>query len=213
MSTDSSLQADLPTSARAGRGVTLGLWLLVAAALAFFLAFAVRYFGPVDEGHFGPRVGVLRLHIVAGALALFFGPFQFMEGIRRRRLSVHRLMGRTYLVGILIGGLTGLYLSFFANGGLPGKVGFAGLSVAWLATSGMAFTAIRMRRVAEHREWMIRSYVVTLAFVWVRLALGAGFASGGNEAAVFGVAAWASWAVPLLVVEVVFGIGRLRSAR
>jgi hypothetical protein len=60
---------------------------------------------------------------------------------------------------------------------------------------------------------MLRCYVVTLAFVWVRLALGVGIASGADLQAVFGVAAWLSWALPLLVVEVVLGVGRIRRGR
>lgn len=189
---------------------TAGLLLLAVGGLAFVVAFAVRYFGPLDDPHFGPRLPVLRIHIVTGAAALLLGPFQFMEGLRRRRLRLHRWMGRTYLVGIVVGGVTGLVLAPFANGGVPGQLGFAGLSIAWLATSGMAWAAVRARRIPEHRQWMIRSYVVTLAFVWVRLMLGVGAALGADLQAVFGAAAWASWAVPLLATEVVFGVTRLR---
>ena len=34
-----------------------------------------------------------------------------------------------------------------------------------LAISGMALIAIRRRNFIQHKEWMIRSYVVTFAFV------------------------------------------------
>ncbi len=189
-----------------------GPLLLMTGALAFFLAFGLRYFGPIDDPHFGERLAVLRVHIAAGAVALFLGPLQFVRAIRARRPAVHRLMGRVYLATILVSALAGLWLAPFANGGLPGSTGFAALSVVWLATSAMALTAIRRGRIREHREWMIRSYVVTLAFVWVRLILGTGLVLGADIQAVFGVAAWACWAVPLLVVELVFGAKRLRTA-
>ena len=33
----------------------------------------------------------------------------------------------------------------------------------------MAFVAIRNRNIAQHRQWIIRSYVVTMGFVSFRL--------------------------------------------
>lgn len=188
------------------------LLLLLAGALAFFLVVAPRYFGSLDDPHFGPRLGLLRVHILTGALALLLGPVQFIGGIRRTRPHLHRWTGRLYLAGIAVGGATGLALSPFANGGVVGRVGFAGLSVAWLVTSGVAWSHIRARRIARHRRWMIRSYVVTLAFVWVRLILGAGLLAGVEIQTVFAVAAWASWVLPLLVLETVFARRRHRPA-
>lgn len=182
---------------------TAGFLLLLAGGITFFLA-ALRYFGPVDDPHFAPRLTTLRIHIVSGAVALLLGPLQFVAALRRRRPDVHRWIGRTYLAGIAVGGGSGLVLAAFANGGLLGQTGFAGLSLAWLATSGVALAAIRRGRVSRHRQWMIRSYALTLAFVWVRLLLGVGFVAGAEMQAVFGVAAWASWVVPLVVVEAAF---------
>ena len=40
-----------------------------------------------------------------------------------------------------------------------------GLASAWLVTTAMAYYSIRKGLVALHKEWMIRAYVVTFAFV------------------------------------------------
>ena len=65
------------------------------------------------------------LHVFAAAVALLLGPFQFSARLRRARIHLHRWMGRVYLsVGVLIGGLSGLYISQFAFGGLVAKLGF-----------------------------------------------------------------------------------------
>ena len=83
-------------------------------------------------------------------------------------------------------------------------LGFFSLAVVWLLTSGMAFAAIRRRNIVQHKQWMIRSYVVTFAFVTFRLGnnlmmyFGVG-AQGGRGATL----AWACWAIPLLVTELV----------
>jgi hypothetical protein len=47
--------------------------------------------------------------------------------------------------------------------------GFFGLACTWVVTTSMGYVAIRNRAVEQHREWMIRSYVVTFAFVTFRL--------------------------------------------
>jgi uncharacterized membrane protein YozB (DUF420 family) len=66
----------------------------------------------------------------------------------------------------------------------------------------MAYLAIRRRQVSQHKEWMIRSYVVTFTFVTFRLwmELGALQILGQESAATL---VWLSWSMPLLATEVV----------
>lgn len=84
------------------------------------------------------------------------------------------------------------------------RSGLAFLAVAWLTTATMAFLAVRRRNFVQHRQWMIRSYVVTFAFVSYRLVDDVmdfyGFASSEGRDAML---AWMCWAVPLLLTEVV----------
>ena len=81
----------------------------------------------------------------------------------------------------------------------PGfSLGLAGLATAWITTTGMAFLAIRRGLVEQHKEWMIRSYVVTFAFVAFRVIIPA-LSAAGVSSDRGAIAAWACWAVPLLV--------------
>jgi hypothetical protein len=48
-------------------------------------------------------------------------------------------------------------------------VGLFSLGIAWVTTTGMAYYAILRRRIAIHKEWMVRAYVVTFAFVIFRI--------------------------------------------
>ena len=103
-------------------------------------------------------VGVY-LHVFAAAVALLLGPFQFSTRLRSARIQLPRWMGRVYLgVGVLIGSLSGLYISQFAFGGPAAKLGFATLAVCWLYTGLRAFLAIRRRAIDEHRKWMVRNF-------------------------------------------------------
>jgi hypothetical protein len=80
--------------------------------------------------------------------------------------------------------------------------GLAGLGVAWLSTTGLAFLAIKRTLIDQHKEWMIRSYVVTTAFVTFRILFlileSAGVGSLNERLA---IASWFCWAVPLLLTE------------
>ena len=71
-------------------------------------------------------------------------------------------------------------------------------------TTAMAFVAIKRQLYDQHKEWMIRSYVVTTGFVTFRIMFpllqGSGIGSATEQLA---VAAWGCWAIPLLFTEAI----------
>lgn len=149
----------------------------------------------------GLRFGLI-VHGSVGALALALGPFQFVERLRRMRPFWHRMSGRLYLMCILISGSTGLWLAFYTPGGLPATSGFFILAVLWLVTGALALRAVLKRDFDAHRAWMMRSYALTFGAVTLRIYLGLGVPVAGIPFdQVYGMAAWASWAVNLIFVE------------
>jgi hypothetical protein len=76
------------------------------------------------------------------------------------------------------------------------------LAFAWIATTGLAVVAICQALIQQHREWMVRSYVVTLSFVFFEATLQIlDFAKIGTTADRMVVASWISWSIPLLIAE------------
>jgi len=145
------------------------------------------------------------LHVFAAAVALFLGPFQFSARLRRTRTQLHRWMGRVYLgVGVLVGGLSGLYISQFAFGGPVARLGFAALAVCWLYTGWRAFLAIRSGAIEEHRRWMVRNFSLALGAVMLRLYIPASVLAGADFAVAYPVIAWLCWLPNLLVAEWAF---------
>ena len=141
-------------------------------------------------------------HAFAATVALLLGPFQFSARLRRQHRRLHRWMGRAYLgVGVLAGGLSGLYMSRFAFGGVAARLGFAALAVCWLYLGTRAFLAIRRGAVDEHGRWMVRNLALTLAAVTLRLYLPASVASGIDFATAYPVVAWLCWVPNLFVAE------------
>jgi hypothetical protein len=71
-------------------------------------------------------------------------------------------------------------------------------------TTTLAYVAIRRKRLNQHKEWMIRSYVVTFGFVSFRaLLVTLQAARVGTEPEQLAISAWFCWAVPLLVTEAI----------
>ncbi|HSD69532.1 MAG TPA: DUF2306 domain-containing protein [Woeseiaceae bacterium] len=158
------------------------------------------------------RLGIYA-HVFASLIALALGPFQFHSGLRKRRISLHRWMGRVYLgIGVLIGGLAGLYMALHAFGGLAARLGFAGLAFAWLYTGLQAYLAIRGGQVALHRRWMVRNFALTFAAVTLRLYLPASAIAGIEFETAYPYIAWLCWVPNFVVVEIWFNRTRVRPA-
>jgi uncharacterized membrane protein len=150
------------------------------------------------------RAGIYT-HIFASMVALALGPFQFSTRLRTRRLALHRWSGRLYLgVGVLVGGLAGLFMATHAFGGPAARLGFACLAVIWLYTGLRAYLAIRALDIVSHRRWMVRNFSLTFAAVTLRLWLPASLASGIPFERAYLVIAWLAWVPNLLVAELLF---------
>ena len=141
-------------------------------------------------------------HIIFGGLALLIGWVQFMPKFRNRNLKLHRLVGMLYILAIVLSGLAGLYLAFYAEGGLVAKLGFGGLAIGWLYTTGRAFVSIKKRNIEAHKRWMIRSYALTFAAVTLRIWLPLfQYAIGMDFITAYVIIAWLCWVPNLAWAE------------
>jgi uncharacterized membrane protein len=190
----------------------LGALLLVATG--FVLKYVFHYYlnySPAGFHRYWPTRGWLLLHITGGMVALLIGPFQFSQRLRARYLRLHRIMGRAYLIAICFGSAGAIYLAVTTSLGAPWGFSLGMLAVAWITTSGMAYYAIMLRQIQIHREWMVRSYIVTFGFVLFRVLNDYGPTSRlmpRMERAITWV--WAAWVIPLLAAEVIMQIRKMR---
>lgn len=198
------------TAAAALAGRKLNPWLtlavaaVAAAATWFIVRSALPYFhvSPDRYGeYFWPRRWWLLVHIIGGVIALATGVVQLWLGLTNRAGRLHRWLGRLYVGGIFGGSVAGFFLASTITGNAPYGSGLFMLCVAWVVTTGMALFAIRRRDVDRHRAWVLRSYVVTFAFVTFRFGVDAFVALDLPLRDAQGIMAWACWAVPLLAIE------------
>ena len=181
-------------------GVMTALALFIAVyAVALLFVPAMR--APFLRDRFIVLPVAAVLHLAGAAVALAVGPFQLNSRLRMRFLSVHRWMGRSYVVGVLLGGLGGLMLATIAQTGLPARVGFGLLAVLWLTATAMAYRHIRARNQPAHRRWMTRSYALTFAAVMLRIYLPLSQAYGIPFEPAYQTIAWLCWVPNLVVAE------------
>jgi hypothetical protein len=199
------------------RGGIFALALTTLIALGFLGGFVVPYL-TFDPAHFGtlwPRRGWLFMHIGFGSVALLAGPLQVWLGSTRRQLGLHRPLGYVYITCVLLSSIAAYYLAFHTDNGWVFGSGLVGLATTWLIVTGLAFLAIRRRLFVQHQEWMIRSTVVTFAFVTFRIFYGVvhEVLHIGTPEEALGAAAWFCWGAPLLVTEAVLQGRKILSAR
>jgi hypothetical protein len=193
---------------RQTRPLRVPLLMLLAAlfvALVWFAAPRAHYVTDFSlasySGYFWPRRFGRLFHLAGGSIAITTGLVQIWLGLTHRTGTPHRTLGKFYACGVLVGSIGGFYLGFTIPGPLAYKSGLISLNLAWLLTTGMALYAIQTRRFEQHREWMLRSYVVTFSFVTFRLL---------TVRVDVSTAAWAAWAIPLLLAEALIQLRRMR---
>jgi uncharacterized membrane protein len=188
-----------------GKTLGWGLVFILAAVVALLSARFLFQDFKVASPDFGPKFErhsiAFFTHIIGGMIALLVGPVQFLKSLRIRYPIVHRFLGRVYMLGVLAGGLAGLYLATISLGGLPTHFGFGALAVLWLASAFMAFNCVRQGDIQSHRRWMIRNYALTFAAVTLRLELPLLILAGLKFEKAFILVSWLSWLPNLLVVE------------
>jgi len=140
-------------------------------------------------------------HVLGAGVALLIGGFQFSSTLRNRYPHIHRWVGRIYLTAVMLGGIGGVATATQAGGGLVAQFGFALLGLVWLYSAAQAYLAIRSKRIAEHRVWMMRNFALTFAAVTLRLYLPLLGAAGFEFEQSYPVVAWIAWVPNLIFVE------------
>ena len=188
------------------------LWALATLLSTFVVLVASAYLRFDPALYFDEQRAVylahqvpLYLHVTGAMLALATAPWQLSRTLRRRVPRVHRVLGRLFGLGVLVGGVGGLLLAPTAFGGPVARAGFATLAAVWLATTVLGVSAARRRDLTTHRRWMVRAVALTFAAVTLRLYLAAwagldaaGLAPG-TFAQAYAAIAWLAW-LPNLAV-------------
>jgi uncharacterized membrane protein len=139
------------------------------------------------------------MHIVFGGIALLVGWSQFNSQWRKKYLNAHRLIGKIYVFTVLMSGLGGAYIAFFATGGWLNSLGFGLLDIIWVYSTWRAFTDAKNKNIPSHQRMMIYSYAACFAAVTLRLWLPLLMMIFNDMEIAYGIVAWLCWVPNLLV--------------
>ena len=142
-------------------------------------------------------------HITLGGLALFIGWTQFISKIRIKTPKAHRLIGKLYVISVLLSSLAGIFIGFFATGGIVTALGFICLGIIWFYTTLMAYQKIKNNQVELHQKMMIYSYAACFAAVTLRIWLPLLTMTFGNFITAYTIVAWLCWVPNLIVANLI----------
>lgn len=179
------------------------LWFL-SIAVAFvswrFMVVGVEQSMEFVVYHAIERKWAFYTHITLAPVALALMPLQFWQGLRARRPNVHRWIGRTYGVSVLLAGIGSIFMALGTQAGPVAAFGFGFLGVFWLGTTAYGIWLILQKRIAEHRRWMMRSAALTFAAVTLRLYMPILMTVFGEQTG-YTLVAWLCWVPNLILVE------------
>ena len=164
------------------KGIT-GLNVVVLLALGFFTFLMARI--TVAYMPYNTDAGFLQIkqdyididhwriaffvHVYASMWALLAGFTQFSTHLQSFYPRVHRAFGYVYVTNVLlITGPAALLMSFYANGGPTSKIAFGTLAIGWITFTAIALVKAKNGDFAAHRNFMMRSYALTLSALTLR---------------------------------------------
>lgn len=148
------------------------------------------------------------LHISFGGLALLVGWLQFIRPLRERYRTLHRTLGKMYVVSVWLSVLGVGYIGFFAEGGIIAFLGFMIGGLIWFYTTTQAYITIRRGKVWKHQQHMIYSYAACVGAVTLRIWLPLLSSITNDFILSYQIVSWMAWAPNLVVAYIL--INRLQ---
>jgi hypothetical protein len=109
-------------------------------------------------------------HVFSIILVLLAGFTQFSTYVLKEHRMLHCIMGKIYVYDILLINFpAAMIMAVYANGLLPGKAAFVILDCLWFWFTYKAVIEIKRKNIKAHKQFMVRSYALTLSAVMLRL--------------------------------------------
>ncbi|WP_240966149.1 DUF2306 domain-containing protein [Pseudoflavitalea sp. G-6-1-2] len=161
---------------------------------------------PEALGRYFPKRYFLIAHITAGGGSLLSGIIQFWPKLRNFSWKLHRAIGYLYLLAVLTSSVSALVLASTTSYEVSWGYAFT-LQVwasVWISATFIAFYTAVKKQFKLHKEWMIRSYIVTVAFLLSGFAYKIPYIQSlGSFTEVTVPLFWMGWAIPLYTYEII----------
>lgn len=142
-------------------------------------------------------------HIILGGVALLIGWTQFSRKLRDKNIKLHRTIGKVYICSVLLSSVSGMYIGFFATGGLWASIGFISLAAIWFTSTLIAYLTIRKGKVDMHYKMMIYSYAACAAGITLRIWLPLLTLVTKDFVSAYLITAWLCW-IPNIAIAYLY---------
>ena len=170
-------------------------------ALVLGITELLHLLGIVDEARMRAVPLVFIIHTLSGSAVLISGPLQFNRLLRYKRRNLHRVLGRIYVWAVWIASVGGLWSALFFDVNIAAKIAFGTVAILWFSTTTVAYQRIRSRRIREHREWMIRSFALSLFFMTFEFWRSGLASTNLPEPVAYPLGVFLSWFLNLVIAE------------
>lgn len=167
------------------------VWFLAAAiGQGAFVYFVAAFYGRrTVAGHFsawndkplitgyvaGDRIGnfMFAAHVLPAAVVILGGLVQLLPFVRRRFPGLHRWNGRLFFAVAVSLAIGGLWLTWIRGTqlSLVSAVAISLNAVLILICVAVAWRAAAARRIAEHRPWAMRTYLLVNGVWFLRVGM------------------------------------------
>lgn len=142
-------------------------------------------------------------HIFSSLFVLVGGAVLFSKYILQRWPMLHRWTGRLYVgLVLLVSAPSGMVMAFHANAGPAAQASFLLLAPLWWWFTWKGFDTARKKQFGAHKNWMLRSYALTLSALSLRVyqfLISQFFVM--DPIAQYVLVSWAGWILNWAVVE------------
>jgi uncharacterized membrane protein len=145
------------------------------------------------------------VHVYPTLLVLPAGFIQFNGYVRKYYKKLHRYVGWVYIIVILgLASPSGFWMGIYANGGLSSQIAFCILAIFWFYTTLQALLRIPKRDFIAHRNFMIRSFALTLSALTLRLWKTIFvYLFHPHPMDVYRLVAWLGWVLNIIIAELI----------
>jgi uncharacterized membrane protein len=148
-------------------------------------------------------LSIFFIHVFSTVFVLIAGFTQFNTFLLQNYSQIHRNIGKLYVFVVLfLAAPSGLFIGYYANGGLISKIAFILLSLFWFFFTYKGFKHIKNKNILLHKQFMLRSFALTFSAITLRLwKVILVYLFHPSPMDVYQIISWLGWIPNILIIE------------
>ena len=148
-------------------------------------------------------LSIFYIHVIFSILVLIAGFIQILPIYKLIPKSLHRFSGYLYAIFVLLfAAPSGLFIGYYANGGVLAILAFEILGVLWIFYTARAIFHIKNGKFNEHKYDMWRSYALALSALTLRFwKVIIVYLFQPNPMQSYIIVAWIGWVLNFIIIE------------